>query len=156
IMRALVACGWFGIQCWIGGEALHTFFGALWSPWPTALGGPLHFQIAVGGRVLFSLSGFTATAYLALFIFLALNVLIVFKGMDLLRKGENWAAPYVLVMTAVLVGWAVWRAHGLGSIMAQPGKFADFKSFFPVFIPSLTAMIGFWATLSLNMPDFTR
>jgi NCS1 family nucleobase:cation symporter-1 len=76
--------------------------------------------------------------------------------MDLLRKVENWAAPFVLVMTALLVGWAVWRAHGLGAIMAQPGKFHDFGSFFKVFVPSLTAMIGFWATLSLNMPDFTR
>jgi nucleobase:cation symporter-1, NCS1 family len=76
--------------------------------------------------------------------------------MDLLRKIENWAAPFVLIMTALLVGWAVYRAHGLGAIMAQPGKFHDFGSFFKVFVPSLTAMIGFWATLSLNMPDFTR
>jgi NCS1 family nucleobase:cation symporter-1 len=85
-----------------------------------------------------------------------LNMAVVFRGMDLLRKVENWAAPFVLVMTALLVGWALWRAHGLGTIMAQPGKFTDFGSFFRVFVPSLTAMIGFWATLSLNMPDFTR
>jgi NCS1 family nucleobase:cation symporter-1 len=76
--------------------------------------------------------------------------------MDLLRKVENWAAPFVLVMTAVLVGWAISRAHGIGQIMSQPGKFPTVKSFLPVFVPSLTAMIGYWATLSLNMPDFTR
>jgi NCS1 family nucleobase:cation symporter-1 len=76
--------------------------------------------------------------------------------MNLLRKVENWAAPFVLVMTTLLVIWAVWRAHGLGAIMAQRGKFSDFGSFFKVFAPSLTAMVGFWATLSLNMPDFTR
>jgi NCS1 family nucleobase:cation symporter-1 len=76
--------------------------------------------------------------------------------MDLLRKVENWAAPFVLVMTALLVVWAVKRAHGLGAIMAQPGKLQDSRSFFKVFVPSLTGMIGFWATLSLNMPDFTR
>src|SRR5262249_3726537 len=48
------------------------------------------------------------------------------------------------------------RANGLGPLLAQPGKFRTFGEFWPVFVPSLTAMIGFWATLSLNMPDFTR
>jgi NCS1 family nucleobase:cation symporter-1 len=69
---------------------------------------------------------------------------------------ENWAAPFVLVMTSILVWWAVGRAHGLGPLLAQPGKFQTLAEFWPVFVPSLTAMIGFWATLSLNMPDFTR
>jgi NCS1 family nucleobase:cation symporter-1 len=59
-------------------------------------------------------------------------------------------------MTAALLAWAIWRADGLGPLLSQPGKFQTFAEFFPVFIPSLTAMIGFWATLSLNMPDFTR
>jgi NCS1 family nucleobase:cation symporter-1 len=154
LMRAIVACGWFGIQCWIGGEALHTFLKALWPAWDTLLGDQI--KVTAGGGGLFSLAGATPTEYLSFLIFWALNILIVFKGMDLLRKVENWAAPYVLVMTALLVVWAVKRAHGFGAIMSQPGKFPDFASFFPVFVPSLTAMIGFWATLSLNMPDFTR
>jgi NCS1 family nucleobase:cation symporter-1 len=76
--------------------------------------------------------------------------------MDLLRHVENWAAPFVLVMTGLLLVWAVTEANGLGPLLAQPGKFQTFGEFMPVFIPSLTAMIGFWATLSLNMPDFTR
>src|SRR2546426_4941434 len=76
--------------------------------------------------------------------------------MDLLRKVENWAAPFVLIMTALLLGWAVWRAHGLGYLLTEKGKFETWSQFRTVFIPSLTAMIGFWATLSLNMPDFTR
>jgi NCS1 family nucleobase:cation symporter-1 len=157
LMRALVACGWFGIQCWIGGEALHTFFGALWSGWPTALGDKIQSDLIVlGHHKIFTLAGATPTEYLSFVIFWALNILIVFKGMDLLRKVENWAAPFVLVMTAVLVVWAIRRAHGLGTIMSQQGKFGDIWSFLPVFIPSLTAMIGYWATLSLNMPDFTR
>jgi nucleobase:cation symporter-1, NCS1 family len=59
-------------------------------------------------------------------------------------------------MTAVLLWWAVSRANGLGPLLAQPGKFHTLREFWPVFVPSLTAMIGFWATLSLNMPDFTR
>jgi NCS1 family nucleobase:cation symporter-1 len=152
LMRALVACGWFGIQCWIGGEALHTFFKALWPAWDTLLGGKI--GGAPGG--LLNLSGATPTEYLSFLLFWSMNIFIVFRGMDLLRKVENWAAPYVLVMTGILVVWAIRQAHGLGTIMSQPGKFDDFGSFFPEFVPSLTAMIGFWATLSLNMPDFTR
>jgi len=76
--------------------------------------------------------------------------------MDLLRKVENWAAPFVLVMTALLLGWAIWKAHGLGYLLTQQSNFQSFKDFWPLFILSLTGMIGFWATLSLNMPDFTR
>src|SRR4029078_12226896 len=59
-------------------------------------------------------------------------------------------------MTGALLWWAVAKANGLGPLLAQPGKFRTFAEFWPVFVPSLTAMIGFWATLSLNMPDFTR
>jgi NCS1 family nucleobase:cation symporter-1 len=76
--------------------------------------------------------------------------------MDLLRTVENWAAPFVLVMTALLLVWAVTEANGFGPLLSQPGKYPSLRQFFPVFVPSLTAMIGFWATLSLNMPDFTR
>src|SRR5438270_5880506 len=76
--------------------------------------------------------------------------------MDLVRRFENWAAPFVLVMTALLLAWAVWRAHGLGYLLTSEGKFHSWSQFSIVFVPSVTAMIGFWATLSLNMPDFTR
>src|SRR6185312_13751423 len=143
LMRALVACGWFGINCWIGGQALHTFLHAV-SPWWLH-----HLSTAPVG-------GHAPGEWIGLALFWLLNIGVVYRGMDLLRKVENWAAPFVLVMTALLVVWAVRRAHGLGAIMAQPGQFKDFGSFFKVFVPSLTAMIGFWATLSLNMPDFTR
>ncbi len=143
LMRALVACGWFGIQAWIGGEALNTFFQALIPGWKTLLGEGL-FQ------------GHAATEWLSFLLFWGVNVAIIYRGMDLLRKVENWAAPFVLVMTAVLLVWAIREANGLGPLLAQPGKFRTAAEFFPVFIPSLTAMIGYWATLSLNMPDFTR
>jgi NCS1 family nucleobase:cation symporter-1 len=69
---------------------------------------------------------------------------------------ENWAAPYVLVVTLALVVWAVRAANGFGPLLAHPGTLTTWGAFLPVFVPSLTAMIGFWATLSLNMPDFTR
>jgi NCS1 family nucleobase:cation symporter-1 len=159
LMRAIVACGWFGINCWIGGQAIHTLVRALVPEWHTLLGGVIGGVPAktLGlGHGLVSVAGYTPTEYISFALFWALNVLVAFKGMDLLRKIENWAAPFVLVMTALLVGWAIWKADGLGPIMTQPAKFKTVGELLPVFIPSLTAMIGFWATLSLNMPDFTR
>ena len=142
LMRALVACGWFGIQAWIGGEALHTFFRTIIPAWPTLLGA------GVGGH--------TTTAWLSFLLFWGLNIFIIYRGMDLVRAVENWAAPFVLVMTGILLWWAIDKANGLGPLLSQPGKFHAFAELWPVFVPSLTAMIGFWATLSLNMPDFTR
>jgi NCS1 family nucleobase:cation symporter-1 len=142
LMRALVACGWFGIQAWIGGEALHTLFGALIPGWSGLLGP--------------GFGGHTTTEWLSFLAFWGINIGIIYRGMNLLRLVENWAAPYVLVVTAILLAWAVNAAHGLGPLLSQPGKFHTFAEFFPVFVPSLTAMVGFWATLSLNMPDFTR
>lgn len=142
LMRAMVACGWFGIQAWIGGEALYIFFSALIPKWPTLLGGP------VGGH--------TPTEWISFLLFWALNIYIIYRGMDLLRKVENWAAPFVLVMTALLLSWALWKAHGPGFLLQEPGQFHNWAEFRPVFFLKLTAMIGFWATLSLNMPDFTR
>src|SRR6185436_2653971 len=142
LMRALVACGWFGIQAWIGGEALNIFFKTVIPGWPTLLGA--------------GFGGHPTTAWLSFLLFWTLNVFIIYRGMDLVREVENWAAPFVLVMTGILLWWAISRANGLGPLLSAPGRFHTLGEFWPVFVPSLTAMIGFWATLSLNMPDFTR
>lgn len=141
IMRALVACGWFGINAWIGGQAVNTLFVALWPGWAT-----------MGGQI----GGVALGVWIGFLLFWGLNILIIYKGMETLRHFENWSAPFVLVMTLGLVLWAIQAAHGLGPIMASTGKLNSMADFLPVFIPSLTAMVGFWATLSLNMPDFTR
>lgn len=143
MLRAIVACGWFGINAWIGGQAVHTFLGAVTPSWPGLFG-----HTTIGGHL--------PTEWVSFAIFWSMNIWVVYRGMDMLRRLENWAAPYVLVMTALLVVWAIKRAGGLGAIMTDRGKFPDFVSFWPVFVPSVTAMIGFWSTLSLNMPDFTR
>ena len=147
VMRALVACGWFGINAWIGGQALQTFFRSLWPGWQTCLG-------SSGDGWL--LGGHENTEWVSFALFWGLNIFIVYRGMELVRKVEVIAAPYVLVMTAALVAWAISEAHGLGAIMSDEGKFPTLGSFWPIFVPSVTAMIGFWSTLSLNMPDFTR
>jgi NCS1 family nucleobase:cation symporter-1 len=142
LMRALVACGWFGIQAWIGGEALNTLFGSLIPGWQQLLGP--------------GFAGHGGTEWFSFLLFWGLNVFVIYRGMDLLREVENWAAPFVLIMTAALLIWAIREANGLGPLLSQPGRLTTFNEFFAVFIPSLTAMIGYWATLSLNMPDFTR
>jgi NCS1 family nucleobase:cation symporter-1 len=142
IMRAIVACGWFGIQAWIGGQAFHIFFSSFIPGWSTLLGS------AIGGH--------TPTEWLSFLIFWSMNIFVIYRGMDLLRHVENWAAPFVLIMTAILLVWILYQAGGVGFLLTEPGKFQTFGEFFPIFVPSLTAMIGFWATLSLNMPDFTR
>lgn len=132
LMRALVACAWFGIQTWIGGEAIHKLILASFPNWPSW------------------------GIWVSFFAFWVVNMWIIWKGMSAVRYFEGWAAPFVLVVTLGLLIWMVYQAKGLGPILAEPGKFNDLKSFLPVFLPSLTAMIGFWSTLSLNMPDFTR
>ena len=142
LLRAIVACGWFGIQAWIGGEATDVFFASLIPGWHTLLGP--------------GFGGHTTTEWLSFLLFWGLNVFIIYRGMELLRRVENWAAPFVLVMAAALLVWAIREGHGIGPLLAHPGKFETLGEFLPVFIPSLTAMIGYWATLSLNMPDFTR
>lgn len=143
ILRAIVACGWFGIQSFIGGEALKTFVVAIVPGFGT-LGGD------------FSIAGLSLPSALTFMLFWGLNILIIYRGMNAVRVFENWAAPIVLVMAGVLLAWAVARAGGLGPMLSQPSNFHSVGEFWGKFIPSLTAMIGFWATLSLNIPDFTR
>jgi nucleobase:cation symporter-1, NCS1 family len=143
VLRAIVACGWFGIQTFIGGEAVRTFIVALW---------PGYAEIGGGA----SFAGLSAPSAITFLLFWGLNIWIIYRGMNAVRVFENWAAPIVLVMAAVLLGWAVWRAGGMGPMLAQPSRFETVGDFWGVFVPSLTAMIGFWATLSLNIPDFTR
>ncbi len=138
LMRALVACGWFGIGTWIGGKALQVFLVSINPGWRD-LAGMIH--------------GYPGTQWISFLVFWGITMVIVYRGMELVRRVERFAAPFVLVLTALLVVWAVRTADGLGPIMKQGGTWTEF---FPVFVPALTATIGFWSTLSLNMPDFTR
>lgn len=142
LMRAIVACGWFGINAWIGGQALFTLIKAMIPSWPMLMGLPI--------------AGYPPTEWVSFIVFWALNILVIFGGMEFLKKFESLAAPFVFSLAALMVGCLIWKANGLGSLIAEKGKYLTVTSFLPVFIPSLTAMIGSWSTLSLNMPDFTR
>lgn len=144
ILRAIVACGWFGIQTYIGGEAVKTFIEAVW---------PSYAHLAAGTNVL---PGLSLPSAITFFLFWALNIFIIYRGMNAVRVFENWAAPIVLVMAAILLGYVVNKAGGVGPMLSEPSKLQTAGAFWKVFVPSLTGMIGFWATLSLNIPDFTR
>jgi NCS1 family nucleobase:cation symporter-1 len=143
ILRAVVACGWFGINTYIGGSALNVLFSAVIPGWKT-LGGS--FQIA----------GLSLPSGITFMIFWGLEMFVIFKGMEQLKKFENWAAPLVMVLAFVLMAWAIKSAHGFGPLLSSPGKLHTMNDFMKVFPASLTSMVGFWATLSLNIPDFTR
>ncbi len=149
LLRAGVACGWFGIQTWIGGGALYTLTGA-------ALGG---FDKSLGNSWVNSsmIAGQHWTQWLSFAVFWAINIFIIMRGMNAVRRFENWAAPFVLIVALGLLVWMVNQAGGFGPIVSQGGKVGWGSNFwFVLFPPSLMGMIAFWSTLSLNMPDFTR
>ena len=146
LARALVACGWFGIQTWIGGEALLTLLGVFVGQ---SLKGPILPVLDIGIGQLLSFATFWA-----------LQLFFVRKGITTIRRLETWTAPIKILVCVALVWWAVDKAGGLGPIFSSPSAFvpggAREGQFWLVFWPSLTAMVGFWGTLALNIPDFTR
>src|ERR1700740_1327001 len=134
ILRALVACGWFGIQTWIGGQAINAMITALAPGWA-------HF--GYGAAICFAA-------------FWLLNVLVIARGIETIRFLQGISAPFLLLIGLALLLWARSKAGGFGPMLATPSKFNSFAEFFRFFIPSLTGVVGFWATVSLNIPDFTR
>lgn len=134
VARALVACGWFGIQTWIGGQAIHTILLSLWPAWSSVSGG----------------------IWICFFAFWAMNMYVVIRGTESIRILEDWGAPFLIVISLALLAWAYVQAGGFGPMFSAPGKFTSFREFLPFFIVSLTGMVGFWSTLALNICDFTR
>jgi NCS1 family nucleobase:cation symporter-1 len=144
LLRAIVACGWFGIQTWIGGFALYQML-RLWMPSFDTLPQifPSSFDLATGPAITFIL-------------FWLLNMYIVYLGVESIKKLLVFKAFFLPLAALALLFWAISASKGLGPILAQPSKFASSTEFFHFFFPALTGMVGFWATLSLNIPDFTR
>ncbi|MDP6945534.1 MAG: NCS1 family nucleobase:cation symporter-1, partial [Myxococcota bacterium] len=145
-LRALVACGWFGIQTWIGGSAIYQLLNVI-------AGGSL------AGEPL-PVLGINIAQFLCFLAFWGIQIAIVYKGVESIRVLETLAAPFLILMGLALLGWAYVEAGGFGDMLSTPSQFdaggPKEGQFWSVFFPSLTAMVGFWATLSLNIPDFTR
>jgi NCS1 family nucleobase:cation symporter-1 len=140
ILRAIVACGWFGIQTWIGGSAIYYMIRAWFPSLP---------EIAVDS--LFP----NAIPFICFLVFWLLNMFIVYLGVESIRKLLVFKAIFLPVAALALLFWAISAANGLGPILDQPSKLSG-PAFWNYFFPALTGMVGFWATLSLNIPDFTR
>ena len=141
MLRAIVACGWFGIQTWIGGASVYNLLRA-WNPQWEAID---------------TASLFPQTIPLLCFLgFWLLNMAIVYLGVESIRKLLVFKAFFLPIAALALFAWAIVAAKGLGPVLSQPSKYNSSSEFFHFFFPGLTAVVGFWATLSLNIPDFTR
>jgi len=134
VLRALVACGWFGIQTWIGGEAINTLLATLSPGWR-------NFPYAA------------ATCFL---LFWLMNLVVILMGIEYIRILQGISAPVLLGVGLLLLAWAYHSAGGFGPMLAASSRFTSFADFLRFFIPALNGTVGFWATVSLNIPDFTR
>lgn len=146
LLRAFVACGWFGIQTWIGGEAIHKILAVFFPPMATGT--------AIGGL------GITAAQLVCFLFFWGINMWVIHRGIHTIRLLLSIKAPLLIALGLVLLGWAYTTAGGFGPMLAKPSAFGPGQplegKFVAFFIPALTGMVGFWATLSLNIPDFSR
>jgi len=134
LLRAVVACGWFGIQSWIGGTAIHAMLSVIW-------------PAAASNR---------AILWACFLGFWLLNMVVVWRGVDSIRRLQAFGAPFMFVMAAALLIWVRIKAGSWGEMLSTPSSFHSTSEFLTIFFPSLTAMVGYWATLALNIPDFTR
>ncbi len=134
VLRALVACGWFGIQAWIGGQAIYSMLRIVW---PGAASVP-------------------GSDWICFFLFWALNMFVIWRGIETIKFLEGIGAPFMLVVGLLLLFWITRKAGGLGPVLHTPSRFHSTSEFVRFFIPALTGMVGFWATVALNIPDFTR
>ncbi|HUS06982.1 MAG TPA: NCS1 family nucleobase:cation symporter-1 [Bryobacteraceae bacterium] len=134
VLRALVACGWFGIQTWIGGQAIYSMLKVVWP----------------------AMAGFAAGIWICFFAFWLLNMFVIWRGIEMIRILEGISAPFMLAVGLLLLYWITNKAGGFGPVLSTPSKFQTTAGFLHFFIPSLTGMVGFWATVALNIPDFTR
>jgi NCS1 family nucleobase:cation symporter-1 len=134
ILRALVACGWFGIQAWIGGQAIYSMLRIVW---PDAA----------------SLPG---SNWMCFFLFWALNLFVIWRGIETIKFLEGIGAPFMLLVGLLLLFWITRKAGGFGPVLHTSSRFHRTSEFVRFFIPALTGMVGFWATVALNIPDFTR
>ncbi len=150
LMRSLVACGWFGIQTWIGGAAINAIIVILWPGW-SRIGGDWEFM------------GHGLHDYLSFLLFWLINIYFVWAGTESIKRLESLSAPFLIAVGLALLWWAASRTGGMGSLLAasdrlheSPEGVSSARFLITVFMPWLTAMVGYWATLSLNIPDFSR
>ena len=145
LLRGLVACGWFGIQTWIGGAAIYQLM-------------LVFFPGLANSPYLGNFMGINLAQFASFILFWAMNIYIIYRGIDSIKVLETWAAPFLLLIGACMLGWVWWEVGSMSKILDASYNLPQNTdvNFWKIFWPNLTAMVGFWATLSLNIPDFTR
>jgi nucleobase:cation symporter-1, NCS1 family len=144
LLRAVVACGWFGIQCWIGGSCFYAIIKVIY---------PAVEKIP---PMLPAFMGVSLVPFLCFLAFWSINMVLIWRGVESIKRLETYCAPFLICCGLALLYWAYVHAHGFGHIFETPSKFQTQEAFLRFFFPALTGMVGYWATLSLNIPDFTR
>jgi NCS1 family nucleobase:cation symporter-1 len=142
LMRAVVACGWFGINTYFGGVAIYALAGVILpSSWslPDIL--PAWFGIQTGMLI----------CYL---VFWGIQVAIIVRGMESIRKLETWAAPFLILIGIALFVWAWVRSGSLSVMLGDSG--AESQSTGAALAAGINGAVAFWGTLALNIPDFAR
>lgn len=141
LLRALVGCGWYGIESWIGGEAILLLLPE--SVKASSLAEPVNWL------------GTSPLAFACFLVFWLLQLGTFWNGIEGIQQIEKYAAPVLSLLTLSLLTWSYVRAGGFGHMLSLSSKLSN-SEFWALFFPSLTANISFWATLALNIPDFTR
>ncbi len=146
LLRGLVACGWFGIQTWIGGWAIYKLIEVMWP------------GIATLPQLLPAFVGLHTGEFLCFMLFWAMNVWIVLRGMDSIKFLETWGSPFLLAVGVALFIWAAVRAGGIGPMLDNPVGRAEGRTggLTGVFGAGLTSAVAFWGTMALSIPDFSR
>lgn len=139
LLRAGVACGWFGINCWIGGEFMYMAFAGFFP----------------------ALALYPQAKFIIFLLFLAANLAIAYRGHEAVKMLEVYCVPILIAIGVAIAAWAIYVAGSLSALLDAGEKFAPLrasatKSFGELFLPSLNAMISYWAPLALNISDFTR
>ena len=124
LLRAVVACGWFGIQTWIGGTALDALFSVM---------SPTYAHLFNDASVL----GVALHTWIAFFLFWGIQVVIILKGVEGIKYLETWSAPLLLVGGLVLLIWAAWRAGGLGRVLTESAALQKQRNAFWTIFPGL-------------------
>jgi len=136
VLRGLVACGWFSINCYFGALALFGFLNIL----GMGLAGPAEGEFISTGQLV------------SFYLFWAVHIYFIWNGIESIRKLEVLAAPLMIIASLALVAWAFTQVPG-GQLLDLPAKVVEGG---PKTWAALTGLVGFWATLALNIPDFTR
>src|SRR6266446_3511811 len=125
---------------------------------------PVFVRASIGVQAIYSMlrivwpgaASLPGSNWICFFLFWAINMMVIWRGIETIKFLEGIGAPFMLVVGLLLLFWITSKAGGFGPVLHTPSKFHNAPEFVRFFIPALTGMVGFWATVALNIPDFTR